>query len=329
MKTLLITVILGFTGLAFGQQLPQYSQYSRNQFMINPAAAGMYDFLDITIGGRFQWVGFDNAPVTTYAYGSTVLKKKYQRYNPSIRTSAGSLIYPEVNTGKFKHAVGGQIVGDQYGAFRKISFSGTYAIHLPVSKNYNLSFGTKLGISNNSFLQDRAVVLSQSEGYTGPIYDDLAYNDFVADQSNLNFFDIGAGLYFYSKDLFIGIAADQLTRDMVKFGSGTANFDPRMQLNATAGYKIALNDRVKLMPSALLKMVPNTPLSIDASLQIEYQEKMWLGATYRYGDAAVIMLGACISEKFKFGYSYDFSISKLNNYNSGGHELVLGVMIGR
>jgi type IX secretion system PorP/SprF family membrane protein len=329
MKTLLITVIVGFTGLAFGQQLPQYSQYSRNQFMVNPAAAGIYDFVDITIGGRYQWAGFANAPVTTYAYGSAVLKKKYQRYNPSIRTSAGPIVYPKVNTGKVKHAIGGQIVGDQYGAFRKISFSGTYAIHLPISENYNLSFGTRLGLSNNSFLQDRAVVLSQSEGYTGPIYDDLVYNDFVADQSSLNYLDIGAGLYVYSKDLFLGVSADQLTRDMVMFGSGLANFDPRMHLNAIAGVNIRLNDKMKLMPSALLKMVPNAPLSIDASVQLEFQEKMWLGATYRHGDAAVVMLGACISQRFKFGYSYDFAILKLNNYTSGGHELVLGVMIGR
>lgn len=329
MKRILFTLILGFTGFAFGQQLPQYSQYSRNQFMINPAAAGIYDFLDLTIGGRYQWVGFDNAPMTAYAYGSAVLKKKYQKYNPSIRTSGGSLLYPEVNTGKLKHAIGGQIVADQYGAFRKISFSGTYAIHLPVSKNYNLSFGAKLGLSNNTFLKDRAVVLSQTEGYTGLVQNDQVYNDFVADQSSLNFFDIGAGLYFYSKDLFVGVSADQLTRDMVQFGSSSANFDPRMHLNFTAGYAIRLNDKLKLIPSALVKMVPKTPLSIDGSIQIEYRERMWLGATYRHGDAVVVMLGASISEKFKFGYSYDFSISKMMNHNSGGHELVLGVMIGR
>jgi hypothetical protein len=36
-----------------------------------------------------------------------------------------------------------------------------------------------------------------------------------------------------------------------------------------------------------------------------------------------------ISNRFKLGYSFDFSISKFKNYSSGGHELVLGLMLGR
>lgn len=329
MRRILLMLILGSATATFGQQLPQFSQYSRNQFMINPGAAGAYDFIDLTVGGRYQWAGFDNAPVTAYAYGSAVLKKKYQKYNPSVRTSGGTALYPEVSTGKLKHAVGGQIVADQYGAFRNISFSGTYAIHLPVTKKHNISFGTKLGLSNNSFLQDRAVVLSQTPGYTGPLLNDDVYNDFIANPSSLNFLDIGAGLYFYSKEMFVGISADKITRDMVKFGSGSANFDPRIHMNFTAGYKIPLNENLSLMPSALVKIVSKVPLSVEASVQIEYQEKMWIGASYRHGDAVVLMLGASISEKFKFGYSFDFSLTKFNKYTSGGHELVLGIMIGR
>lgn len=329
MRRILLTLILGSATLAFGQQLPQYSQYSRNQFMVNPGAAGAYDFLDLTVGGRYQWVGFDNAPRTAYAYGSTVLKKNYKKYNPSVRTSSGSALYPEVSAGKLKHAVGGQIVADEYGAFRSIAFSGTYAIHLPVTKTHNLSFGTKLGVSNNSFIQDRAVVLSQTPGYTGPVMNDDTYNDFIANPSSLNFMDIGAGLYFYSKELFVGVSADRITRDMVSFGAGTANFDPRLQMNFTAGYKFPLNENLTMMPSVLAKTIDNAPLSVEASVQVEYQERMWFGASYRYNDALVVMLGASISEKFKFGYSFDYSLSKFNNYTSGGHELVLGIMIGR
>ena len=297
--------------------------------MINPAAAGIYDFKDFTIGGRYQWAGFDNAPITAYAYGAAVLKKTNQKYNPSIRTSYGTLKNPEVNTGKLKHAIGGQFVADQYGAFRRMSFSGTYAIHLPVSETHNLSFGTKLGLSNNAFLQDRATVLSSMPGYSGTFEDDQVYNDFIANQSNMNFMDIGVGLYFYSKDLFVGVSADNLTRDMVAFGSGTANFDPRIHTNFTAGYKFPLNDNLTLMPSALVKMVTKAPLSIEGTLQLEYKEWLWFGASYRHGDAAVVMLGASLSEKFKFGYSFDFSLTPFNKYTSGGHEIVLGLMLGR
>lgn len=329
MRKLLLVGAIGLTSVAFGQQLPQYSQYNRNQFMVNPGATGTYDFMDITIGGRYQWAGFDNAPMTAYAYGSTVLSKPKVRYNPSLRTSNGPVKAPEVNTGRLKHAVGAQIVTDQYGAFRKLSFAGTYAIHLPVTKNHNLSFGTKVGLSNSTFIQERATVLTSMAGYTGPSMNDPEYDAYIASQSSLNFLDIGAGFYFYSKDMYVGVSADQLTTDMVKFGTGTANFDPNMHFNITAGYKFPVSDNLTLMPSALVKIMPKAPLAIEGSLQLEYKEWLWFGASYRHTDAVVAMLGCTLSEKFKFGYSFDYSLSRFNDYTAGGHELILGIMLGR
>jgi|GEM_PF-6127218 len=45
--------------------------------------------------------------------------------------------------------------------------------------------------------------------------------------------NLGAGFYFYSEKLFLGVAADQLTKNLVKFGSGTANFEPKIHFNIT------------------------------------------------------------------------------------------------
>ena len=330
MQRILIVLALSISGVSFSQQLPQYSQYMRNQFMVNPGAAGIYDFYDIAIGGRYQWTGFgDGAPKTYYAYGSTTLPFTKVRYNPSLRTSNGPIKNPEIKTGKLKHAVGAQIVSDEYGAFRKLSFAGTYAIHLPVSKTHTISFGTKVGLSNNTFLQDRAVILGQMEGYTGPSVNDPEYDDFISNQSSLNFIDVGVGLYFYSKEMFVGVSADQLTQDMVSFGSGTANFDPNMHIMATAGYKIPVSDNLTLMPAFLMKYMSPAPLSIEGSIQVEYKEWLRIGASYRHTDAIVILLGGNINEKFRFGYSFDYSLSKFNKYTNGGHEIVLGFMLGR
>lgn len=311
------------------QQLPQYSQYQRNQIMFNPGAAGSYDFIDITVGGRYQWVGFDNSPKTAYLYGSTVLNKPKVKYNPSLRTSAGPIANPKVSTGRVKHAVGGQVVLDEYGAFRKLSFAGIYAIHLPVTQKHNISFGTKVGISNNNFMQDRAIVLTQMPGYSGPAMTDPEYDAFIANQSSMNFMDLGLGFYFYSDDMFIGISADQLTRDMVAFGTGTANFDPNMHFQAAAGYKIPIGDNLTLMPSVIAKFMQPAPLSIEGGLQLEYKEWLWAALSYRHTDAAIAMVGANLSERFKLGYSYDFTLSEIQGYNSGGHEIVLGIMLGR
>jgi type IX secretion system PorP/SprF family membrane protein len=310
------------------QQIPQYSQYMRNQFMVNPGAAGVYDFMDFTMSGRWQWVGFGDEPRTAFLSGSTVIgKRNRQRYNPAFRISQGVVRNPEIKTGKLKHAVGGQLLADQYGAFRKLNFAGTYAIHLPVSRNYNLSFGTRLGLTNNSFLQDKAVALNPTDPFSAYGGGDQGYDDFVANNSNKFIMDVGAGFYLYSKKMFFGVAADHLSRDFVEFGSGTVNFNTQIHFNATAGIKLPINDDLTLIPSVLVKNMRPAPFSLEGSLLAEYKEWLWMGVSYRNSDAVVGMFGFNVSETFKFGYSYDFSVSRMNQVSSGGHELVLGIML--
>jgi type IX secretion system PorP/SprF family membrane protein len=316
--------ILLFASLSYGQQLPQYSQYLRNQYIVNPGAAGVYDFTDVTVGGRMQWVGFSNSPMSTYFSITSPLSTKHtakEKYNPSLHLSTGPVKNPEIKTGKFKHAVGGQVVADQYGAFRKVQFAGTYAIHLPITRTYNLSFGTKLGLSNNTFLQDRAVVSN--------VVDDKTYSNYTLNQGNSNIFNIGVGLYLYSNNLFFGISSDQLTKNMVTFGSGTANYDPRIHTNIIGGYKIPLGESLSLTPAFLVKYMSPVPAAIEGSLQLEFKEWIWMAVSYRHKDAIVGMIGMNISNRIKFGYSYDYSISQLKSYSTGGHELILGLMLGR
>jgi len=327
MKKILSCLPIFLATIGFAQQMPQYSQYMRNQYTINPAAAGVYDFVDVTMCGRCQWLGFGDEPRTAYLSVTSPLARPKISYNPALRISDGPVRNPEIKTGKLKHAVGGQFIADQYGAFRKMQAAGTYALHLPVTKTYNLSFGVRLGLSNNSFLADKAKVLNLVD--PTQTYTDNTYNSFTANQSNKYILDLGAGLYFYSKKSFFGIAADQLTKNMVQFGAGTANFDNQYHFNATAGYRFNINQDLTIMPSVLVKFMNPAPVSIDGSLQLEYKEWLWTGVSYRHKDAIIGMVGLNISQKFKFGYSYDFSLSRFNTFSSGGHELVLGLMLGR
>jgi type IX secretion system PorP/SprF family membrane protein len=328
MKNIISIIIIGLSVSVFGQQVPQYSQYLRNQFMVNPGAAGVYDFTDITLSGRWQWVGFGDEPRTAYlSLSAPISRKPRPRYNPGLRISQGPVRNPEIKTGKLKHALGGQILVDQYGAFRRMQAAATYAVHLPITKTYNLSFGARVGLSNNSFLKDKAQVLNIVD--PSQTYTDNTYSNFITDQSNRYILDIGAGLYLYSKNAFFGISADQLSKDFVSFGSGTANFNNQIHYLATLGYKLMLNDNLSITPALLAKIMSPAPISIEGSLQLEYKEWLWTAFSYRHKDAIVGMVGLNISDRFKVGYSYDFSISRFNQYTSGGHEVILGLMLGR
>ena len=322
-----ITIItFGFLAtITFGQQEPQFSQYNRNQYLVNPGAAGAYDFVDITMGGRMQWAGLKNAPMTTYLYGSTSLPQKDKaRYYPRKRTRRGPIRQSKRGVGGFKHAFGGYVFADQYGAFQQIKFAGTYAIHIPLSQKLNLSFGVDLGLSNRAFLEDRAQTLNVMTG----VGNDATYAEYSISVNDYTM-DVGTGLYLYSEDFYFGIAADQLTGDLVRFGVGTVNFDPKMHYRAILGYKFKTNSDVTITPNALVKYIMSSPISIEGGLQLEFKERFWLAASYRSSKTIIGMFGFDVNRLFKVGYSFDFSTSEVKNYNVGGHELVLGIMLGR
>ena len=58
------------------QQRPYYTQYIMNNYIINPAVAGIENYWDVKASHRMQWVGLQDAPVTTYITMHGPLKKK-------------------------------------------------------------------------------------------------------------------------------------------------------------------------------------------------------------------------------------------------------------
>ena len=116
MKLKLIIVALLFVGInANAQQLNFFSQYMIDNYNVNPAAAGMYDYMPISLQVRQQWVGFNEAPKTQQ-------------------------ISTHMNI-KDHHGAGLKLYNDVLGPLNRISAQGTYAYHVEIDRDYHLSFG--------------------------------------------------------------------------------------------------------------------------------------------------------------------------------------------
>lgn len=322
MKKLLGTIVVAcLVWTAGAQQQYQISQYQTNPYMLNPAASGIYDYVDITGSFRQQWAGFTNAPRTFYVSGHSALKFNGKpKFNPSLRAGGLRPIQtPQVSTGKLKHSVGGYVMGDQYGAFDQLTVMASYAVHVPVFKGYNLSAGFAGGYSQYTFDQNKVDMLNDT---------DPTYTNFLASGMNQGYFNMNAGFQLYSENLRIGYTSSELLRTLVKFGGDNTNFDLRVHHFITAEYKIPVNDKITVTPSAVVKFMKPSPVSVDGTILVTYDRMIWGGISYRNGDALIGLVGLNLSEKFKLGYSYDFTISKLRTYNKGGHEIVLGLMLG-
>ena len=138
-KHLTIILILLFLYITFrseAQQLPRFSQYYFNEFLINPAIAGYDGRTIVNLNARKQWIGFsDNTPQTALVSAQTRLLK----HPFDIRTKGnGQRIYEKRSEGRV--GLGAIVYNDQNGAIHRTGAQFTYAYHIFVRDN-QLSFG--------------------------------------------------------------------------------------------------------------------------------------------------------------------------------------------
>jgi type IX secretion system PorP/SprF family membrane protein len=324
-KGIIITGLVLIGNLAIAQQLGQYSQYLNNQFVLNPAAAGEHEYFDLDMSFRQQWVGFDNAPQNYYISAHTKLGKTTPPFiNSSLRpshedaaiTSASSF----AKVRKVQHGVGGIIAADNYGAFKKLNFSGAYALILPIAEKAYWSFGAKVGLANLGFDQS-AISLANSS--------DNVYSQFTAGSQRINLFDLNFGTYFYSDKFYVGYSTNQLLQNKISFGGPPMEGKLNVHHFISAGYNFNLSEKTVLTPGFLVKYMNPAPVSFDVSAKLTFDKKFFVGLSYRYGDAVIAMLGANINNLIKIGYSYDYTTSEIGNHSTGSHEVMLGLTINR
>lgn len=334
MKLRLILICLVVTSLrSAAQQQPQYTQYILNNFIINPAVAGIEDYWDVKASHRQQWVGLDGAPTTTYfTMHGPLSRSDYKRetattIHPEGENPRGEAYWQDYTTPPPHGGVGVTVVNDQTGPLNMFSASGTFAYHVGIAANTNLSGGISVGIQ-----QLRLNSSKLNWGVQAPV------DPAVAGTGYLNKIrpQVAAGLWLYSSDYFIGVSAQNVIPQGVGFNNGrvagnniekyTGKLIPHLFVEA--GYRMYLSEDVTLLPSVMLKYVTPTPASFDLNLKWQYQDRFWLGGSYRYQDGLAAMAGININSSINVGYAYDLTTSRLNTVSYGTHEILVGFLLG-
>ncbi|MDP4953787.1 MAG: type IX secretion system membrane protein PorP/SprF, partial [Flavobacteriales bacterium] len=73
----------------------------------------------------------------------------------------------------------------------------------------------------------------------------------------------------------------------------------------------------------LIRYVAGAPVSADITANFLFNDRLWVGGMYRFGDAMGALVSFQINNQLRAGYSYDYTLSDLNNYNNGSHELMI------
>ena len=93
------------------------------------------------------------------------------------------------------------------------------------------------------------------------------------------------------------------------------------------GALLPLSEYVQFSPSILLTYNPNVPVSVDMNASFILFNALWVGGTWRVGDSFDAMVQYQISNQFKLGVAYDFTLSDLRQYTDGTLEIMADYMM--
>ncbi|MBP7451002.1 MAG: type IX secretion system membrane protein PorP/SprF [Flavobacteriales bacterium] len=276
-----------------GQQLSQYTQYVFNHFSVNPAVAGSKDCLDVRLGYRKQWSGFDGAPTTGWAslHGTITPKGKPFQKN--------------------KHGVGMFIESDNAGHWGYTRLLLAYAYHIQMSQDYYMSLGFFGGAQQMKFDTGEALAVQ--------------FNDPALDgkSSSVVIPEITPGIWAYSKKAWAGISMHQALGNTIK----DIGLDSRLarQFMLSAGYKARIGRKTALIPCMLTKFSKGVPPALDINAMVEWNRQFGVGVGYRNSDAVTFLMKVSFAKYFQLGYSYDVTTSKLRLASSNTHEVILAI----
>ena len=110
----------------WAQQKPHYTQYVINQYIINPAITGIENYVDLKLSHRHQWVGMQDAPVTTYlSVHGPIGKDDYRTTATSFEISGdnprGQSYWENYTAAEPHHGIGLQVIKDVTGPLSNFS----------------------------------------------------------------------------------------------------------------------------------------------------------------------------------------------------------------
>ena len=326
-KAILVMLLLLASHAGMTQQRPHYTQYVLNNYVLNPALSGIENYTDLRISHRHQWVGLQDAPVTTYlTVQAPIGKKDYKPTAMSVpmkgENPRGSEYWKNYEVSAPHHGIGLQMIDDKTGPISNFSLYGTYAYHLSLSARTSLAGGMGVGISR--------VNLNTSKLFFGPAnpVDPVVYGSGILGKTKL---DMNAGLFLYSADYFLGASMMQVIPQQLDYsGNAVKLLEGRKvpHLFLTGGYRFLLSEDVNALPSFMVKYVKPLPVQAEANIKLQYRDLLWAGASYRFKYGFAGMAGVSVANMFQLSYSYDYSTTRLNTVSSGTHEIMLGFILG-
>jgi len=303
-KLLTLILILSAAGVLRAQD-PSFSQFYGNPIYLNPALTGSKICPRLTLNYRNQWPGIQGTFVTYAA--------SYDQYVTALHGGVGLMVMSEN-------------MAD--GAMTSNSVQGVYSYRLELAKKLTLNMGLQGAYMQNKLNWDKFTFedqyLNSSGGGLPPT------NEAQPDRLTVSMLDFSAGMLLgYNERSYLGVAVHHMNQPNFAWYNATDS-KLNMKITVHGGALIGLSGMNRAVEVEDLSISPN----IMYQQQGEYHQlnagmyfNMYpfvLGSWFRHNfenpDAVIVLLGF-MAQKYKIGYSYDYTISKLTNATGGAHEI--------
>jgi type IX secretion system PorP/SprF family membrane protein len=265
------------------QQDPQYTQYTYNMVILNPAYAGSKGVPSLGLLARSQWVGLEGAP-------------------KDLTFSINSPIGKQVGLGL-------SVIHDEIGPVKEDNLYADFSYTINTSDEGRLAFGLKAGFTFLDVRQTDMVI--DNDPLNIPIHKTKPnFGVGIYYYNNKFYAGLSAPNFLKTRHLEVNSGVASTARETIHYF-------------LTTGYVFDINDNLKLKPSALVKATQGAPLSVDISTNLLVDNRFEMGLSYRFDDSISGMVGFYVNDDFRIGYAYDHTTSRFGNFNAGSHEIML------
>ncbi|MBI1838646.1 MAG: type IX secretion system membrane protein PorP/SprF [Flavobacteriia bacterium] len=300
MKQLLSVLMLLIIGKgAFAQDL-EFTQFYASPIYLNPAFAGSHGCPRFTAIHRDQWTNISGSYISTAA--------SYDQYFKNISGGIGILASNDI----------------QAKTINTSTINFIYSYHVNLNRKWTLMFGAKATWCQKFLDWDKLTFGDQIDPFRGFIF---STGDKKRGGSR-GFFDVSSGIVLFNKIFNIGFAANHLATPNQSMILGENSklpmrFTAHASANIPVGAQSKYSNSTTIMPSIIWSYHDGF-YQMNVGTYIKFSN-FTMGAWYRSKDAFILTFGINTG-KFKLGYSYDVTASRLNNGVSGGaHEISLGL----
>lgn len=294
-------------------QDPIFTQFYANPLYLNPAFAGSHRCPRVVLNHREQWPNIQG----TYQTSSF----SYDQHISAISGGLGIIVMRD-NAGD--------------GTLQTINASLIYSYFLPVTKTFSIKVGVQATYFQKSLDWSKLTFGDQIDQQLGFIRQ-TGENNAGSITTNQEKLDFSAGILGYSNSFYIGAAVHHLlepNESLIPDGNSALPMKITGHLGAiieTGGSKYNRKRRKNKNSLPESSISPN----ILYRMQQDFQE-LFLGLYvtkgpivgglwYRNADSFIALVGIQFPN-FRFGYSYDVTISKLAANSAGSHEISAAIL---